>query len=149
MRTMHAALAEVARHMGLAHILPDADGFAELVVDETLSIFLRSVDEEAIELSARLPEFDGRLSVPVMDALLRWNGRFNGLRFAVESDRNGVVLGRRIDIDTEAADTLPRAVEAFVLAVADWRRHGAEALLHSVIRHEDTGFASQMSGLRL
>ena len=62
---------------------------------------------------------------------------------------NGVVLGRRIDIDTGAADTLPQAVAAFVLAVADWRRQGAEALLHSVIRHEDSGFASQMSGLRL
>lgn len=149
MRTMHAALAEVARHLGLTQILPDADGFAELLVEEGFSVFMRTVDDGAVELSARLPEFDGRLSLPVLEALMRWNGRFHGLRFAVDRDRNGVVLGRRVDLGPEEPSELPRTVEAFILSVADWRRSGADTLLQSVIRHEEADFASQMSGLRL
>lgn len=149
MRTMHAALSEVARHLGMAQILPDADGFAELVVEDGLSVFVRTVDEGSVELSARLPEFDGRLSLAVIQALLRWNGRFHGLRFAIESDRNGVVLGRRLDVIQTDTKHLPQNIEAFILAVIDWRRSGAETLLQSVIRHDETGVASQMSGLRL
>lgn len=149
MRTMHAALAEVARHLGMAQILPDAEGFAELVVDEGLSVFLRTVDDDAIELSARLPEFDGRLSLPVLGALMRWNGRFHGLRFAVDADRNAVVLGRRVELGPDQPSDLPRTVESFILSVADWRRSGAETLLQGVVRHEAGDFSSQMSGLRL
>lgn len=149
MRTMHAALSDLARHLGMVQILPDADGFAELVVDGELSVFLRTVDEDAVELSARLPEFDGRLSLPVLDALMRWNWRFHSLRFAVDGDRNGVVLGRRVTVGQADASALPRAVESFILAVADWRRSGAETLLQGDVRQEDAGFASQMSGLRL
>lgn len=135
MRTMHAALAAVADRLGMGQILPDASGFAELVVADVLPVYLRIADEFELELSARLSEFDGRLTPDVLEELMRWNARFTGLRFAIEPDRSGVVLSRRLDIRTLGNDRLGEAVEAFILAAADWRRHGAETLLERVMRY--------------
>ena len=135
MRTMHAALAAVADRLGMGQILPDAAGFAELVVAEVLPVYLRIADEYELELSARLTEFDGRLTPALMEELMRWNARFLGLRFAIEPDRSCVVLGRRLDIRTLGNDRIADAVEAFIMAAADWRRHGAETLLERVMRY--------------
>lgn len=135
MRTMHAALAAVADRLGMAQILPDASGFAELVVADVLPVYLRLADEYELELSARIAEFDGRLKPDLMTELMRWNARFTGLRFAIEPDRGGVVLGRRLDIRCLSNSRIAETVEAFILAAADWRRHQAEALLERVMRH--------------
>lgn len=149
MRTMHAALAGVARRFGMERILPDAAGFAEIVVADALPVFLRVVDEFELEVSARLPEFDGRLTGDVLAELLRWNGRFDGLRFAVEPERGGVVIGRRVDIRDFSDARLCDLVAEFVLVVADWRRSGAVQLLEGVIRHHEADETAQMTVLRL
>ena len=134
MQTMHAALAAVAARLGMVQILPDAAGLAELVVADVLPVHLRIVDEWEVEFSARIAEFDGRLTPPLMEELMRWNARFTGLRFAIEPDRASVVLGRRLDIRTLSNDRIADLAENFILAVADWRRHGAEALVEHVLR---------------
>lgn len=149
MRTMHAALAAVADRLGLAQIQPNADGFAEIVVADVLPIFLRQADEYELELSARLTELDGHLSPALITELMRWNARFHGLRFALEADRPGIVLGRRLDIRTLGEARIAEAVEAFLYAAADWRRHGAEALVQRVMRHGQTGGEAFPPGLRL
>ncbi len=149
MRTMHGALSSVARSFGMAAVAPDAAGFAELVVEETLSVFLRTADEFEIELSARIPEFDGAVTVEVAEELLRWNGRFTGMRFALEPDRNGVVLGRRIDIRVGDEGAVAQAVSAFILAVADWRHSGAAELMRDAMRPVPADVAAGMAGLRL
>ena len=149
MRTMHAALAAVADRLGMPQILPDAAGFAELVVADVLPVYLRVVDEWELELSARLAEFDGRLTLELREELMRWNGRFTGLRFAVEPDRSGVVLGRRLDIRTLSNDRIAETAEAFILAAADWRRHGADALVQRVMRHAQGGSDPLLSDFRL
>lgn len=149
MRTMHVALSLAAERLGMQAIVPDATGFAELEVEEAFSVFLRVVDEYEAELSARLPEFGTGLGREVTEALLVWNGRFRGLRFALEPVGGGVVLGRRVDIRLGAPDALGEAVEGFVLAVADWRKSGAAELLARVKQHAEPAFGAQMTGLYL
>lgn len=149
MRTIHVALSQVAKRFGLAQIVPDAAGFAELEVDGALSVYLRVQDDHEVELSARVPEFGDAVTPELIEALMVWNGRARGLRFAVEPDRGGVVLGRRIDIRAGAADALALAVEAFVIAVADWRRSGAEEMMSRVKRHAEPLSGGQMTGLFL
>lgn len=149
MRTMHAALAALAERLDTKPILTDAAGVAELVIGEVQPVYLRLADEFELELSARLPEFDGRLTPEVMAELLLWNSRFHGLRFAVEADRSGVVLGRRLDIRTLEPDRIADAAESFIRMVADWRRHGAAALLDRVMRYGGALSGSLLPGFRL
>lgn len=149
MRTMHGALSAVARRFGLAQVLPDAEGFAELVVEEALSVYLRVVDEFEIEVSARIPEFETAVTADLAEALLRWNGRSTGLRFALEPGRNGVVLGRRVDVRSGDEDAVPQAVADFIAAVADWRKSGATDFLRTVLHRKPGDFGAEMAGLRL
>ncbi|MEZ5753395.1 MAG: type III secretion system chaperone [Paracoccaceae bacterium] len=149
MRTMHAALAAVADRLGMGQILPDAAGNAELVVADVLPVYLRVVDEWELEFSARIAEFDGHLSPALSEELLRLNGTFTVLRFAVEPDRSGVVLGRRLDIRTLSDDRIADAAHMFILAVADWRRHGATALIERVMRYAQGGGDPLLSDFRL
>lgn len=149
MRTMHVALSLAAARLGMSSIKTDAAGFAELEVGEAFSVYLRLADEFEVELSARIPEFGEAPSVELFEALLAWNGRFDGLRFAIEPDRGGVVIGRRVDIRLGEADALGRAVQNFILTVADWRKTGAAEVLAGVKQHGDSGFGAQMSGLFL
>jgi hypothetical protein len=149
MRTMHATLAAVADRLGMPRILPDPAGFAELVVAEVLPIYLRVADEYELELSAHLVEFDGRLTPDLLMELLRWNGRFNGLRFAVEPDRAGVILGRRLDIRILSDARICDAVESFLCATADWRKTGANELLERVKRYGQSSAEAINPGFRL
>lgn len=149
MRTMHAALAAVAERLGMVQILPDASGFAELVVADILPVYLRIADEYELELSARIAEFDGRLTPDLLEELMRCNAKFTGLRFAIEPDRSGVVLGRRLDIRSLSAVRVAEAVEAFILTAADWRRNGAEAMLERVMRYGQRESAPYFTDFRL
>lgn len=149
MRTIHAAFALVAQRFGVGDLRPDAAGFAEIILADTLSLYLRVVDEYEMELSMRIPGFDDHPKPEVLAELLRWNATSDGARIALEPGRRGAVLGRRLDVRQGTDEAFGQAVAGFVLAALDWHQGGVEGLLDRVRRHSDPAPPPEIGAIRL
>lgn len=149
MRTIHAALALVAGRFGVGDLRPDASGFAEIILADTLSLYLRVVDEFELELSLRLPGFDDHPKPEVLAELLRWNAISDGARLALEPGRKAVVLGQRLDIRQGTDDAFASRVTGFVLTALDWHQGGAESLQDRVRRPGEPEPLPEIGAIRL
>jgi hypothetical protein len=149
MRTIHAALALVADRFGISDLRPDSAGFAEIILADTLSFYLRVVDEFELELSMRLAGFDDHPKPAVLAELLRWNAASDGARIALEPGRKGVVLGQRLDVRQGDDAAFAARVSGFVLTVLDWHQGGTDTLHDRVRRHGETENLPEIGALRL
>jgi hypothetical protein len=149
MRTIHAALALLAERFGVSDLRPDAKGFAEIILADTLSLYLRIVDEHEIELSLRLPGFDDHPKPEVLAELLRWNATSDGARIALEPGRKTVVIGQRVDVRQGTDENLAGKVAGFVLTTLDWHQGGTASLLERVKRHSEPTSLPEFGAIRL
>lgn len=149
MRTIHAALAIVAQRFGVTDLRPDAAGFAEIILADALSLYLRVVDEYELELSMRIPGFDDHPKPEVLAELLRWNATSDGARIALEPGRKGAVLGKRLDVRQGTDESFGLAVATFVLTALDWHQGGADSLRDRVKRHSDPSLPPELGAIRL
>lgn len=84
MLTAENALQILARNAGLGRASFNAEGAAEIVFAEALSIFITRIHEGEMELSCLLPELDGATDKESLSAMLYQNARLPIGRIALE-----------------------------------------------------------------
>lgn len=128
MDSMHSAYQTIADVAGLSELQSNSEGFIELIIADALPIFIQEAGESEIELSCRLPEFDGLLSPAVLVEMLIENAGASAGRLAIEPDAASVVFCRRLDIALLSPDQLIERVNLFIRDAARWASRDGAAL---------------------
>lgn len=148
MNSMHDALQAIARSAGLPSLDLNSEGFAEIILGhDLLSIYLHRAEESQLELSARIKAFKGTTDSLARQLLVENGSRELG-RFSLLDDGT-VVLGHRVELGFETAESLIAVLNRFAREALLLERDGAAALTARAEQHRAPALEFHESFLRL
>ncbi len=132
MQDANHALSVLRNRTKIANLEFDTAGQVELVIEDSLSIFLSRVSDTEIEFSSSIDALDDKISVDVMKAMLTANALGAGTgtaRLALDAGTGEALVCDRVDVRLVDAAGFEARFTTFVRTAAFWATDGARDLL--------------------
>jgi hypothetical protein len=132
MHDVDHAMTVLRERTGLHDLTLNRSGLVEMVFDDDLVVRFHRVDENALELVAKIGSLGATPTVDRLTALLFANhlGQTTGpARIAVDRHDGAIVLGERLNVKDLDAGALENRLLAFVQYAKTWASGRVEALL--------------------